>query len=423
MQKNLIYLCSFLLFLSGVHSYSQIKVLSYNLLNFPTGNLQGRVDTLRNIIDYTRPNLLMVQELETAEGLQSITDMMNEIGYGDFAHPEFIPQQSPGSPSNQLQQSIVFDTEIFRLKSDGVVLTDYRDINEYVLYLNDPALANGSDTTFLFVYVTHLKSSTGTDNEQMRLSMVNYLITHFETLPANSHVLFAGDFNLYNNLEPAYLAMMDESNAIVMHDIYTSYGNWAGSAFEHKEILTQCTRSSVIFNDGAGGGVDDRFDFILMSESLMNQSSEFAYTENSYKSVGNTGGCYNQSITDCSSGNEVPPHILQSMYFMSDHIPQYCEFHSDLIDHVAEINFKQPELLIRNSNQQSQQISYTLSGLAGLNYSLDVIDINGKVIHHQEQMSTLSGVIDVSPFPQGMYLLRVISDSEKILPKKFTVVR
>ncbi len=423
MQKNATYVLTMLLLFSGIHVHSQIKVLSYNLLNFPTGNLQGRVDTLRNIIDYTRPNLLMVQELETAEGLQSITEMMNELGYGDFAHPEFIPQQSPGSPSNQLQQSIVFDTEIFRLKSDGVVLTDYRDINEFVLYLNDPELANGSDTTFLYVYVTHLKSSTGVANEQMRLSMVSYLIAHFETLPENSHVLFTGDFNLYNNTEPAYLAITDENNAIVMRDIYANYGNWAGSAFDHKEILTQCTRASVIFNDGASGGVDDRFDFILMSESLVSQSSDFAYTENSFRSIGNTGGCYNQSITDCDLGNSVPANILQSMYYMSDHIPQYCEFHSDVIDRVIDQNLKQPELLLANGNQQSQQLYYTINGFIGNHFTLEVLDINGKVIHQQMPTSTLSGGIDVSRFPQGLYFLRIVADSVSIAPKKFTVIR
>ena len=40
----------------------------------------------------------------------------------------------------------------------------------------------------------------------------------------------------------------------------------------------------------------------------------------SYYAMGNTGTCYNQSITDCSGG-EWSDKILESLYYMSDHLP------------------------------------------------------------------------------------------------------
>lgn len=416
-------LCILLLVASTATSTAQIKLVCYNLLNFPTGNLQGRADTLRNIMDYARPHLLMIQELKTAEGLQEITDVMNEIGYGDFAHPEFIPQQSPGSPLNLLQQSIVYDTEIFRLKSAAVVLTDYRDINEYILYLNDPLLASGGDTTFLYTYVTHLKSSTGVENEQARLSMVNFLIDHFETLPAGSHVVFSGDFNLYNNTEPAYLAITNPENAIVMRDPLSDLGNWAGSAFENKEILTQSTRASTIFNDGAGGGVDDRFDFILLSESLMNQSSELSYTVDSYRSIGNTGNCYNQSITDCDEENEVPFSVLQSMYYMSDHIPQYCELHSDIINRIMPAHSNGTVTLEINGNMHSDYINYQIKGMHHSIFNMEVYNIQGKLIQSISESASKSGQLNVSGLPQGIYILKATSPEIQLPSQKFVVAR
>jgi hypothetical protein len=49
--------------------------MSYNILNFPDGNIAGRVDTLENIIEYYQPHLLMVQELQSENGLTDITDI------------------------------------------------------------------------------------------------------------------------------------------------------------------------------------------------------------------------------------------------------------------------------------------------------------------------------------------------------------
>lgn len=408
--------------ISGFQSQAQLRLLSYNLLNFPTGNLAGRVDTLAHIIDYTRPHLLMIQELENAEGLESITDMMNDLGYGDFTHPDFIPQQSPGSPSNLLQQSIVYDAEVLRLKSSSVVLTDYRDINEFVMYLNDPQLANGSDTTFIYVYVTHLKSSTGSDNEQARLSMVNALINHFNDIPSNSHVIFAGDFNLYSNTEPAYVAMMSPDNAIILKDVYESYGDWPGASFAHKEILTQCTRTSVIFNDGAGGGIDDRFDFILFSESLMSSDSPLHYIDGSFRSIGNTGNCYNMNITDCDVANPVPTDVLQSMYYMSDHIPQYCELQSDILDRISENTLGHFRITFPHGNMTSDLLHYSMHDIGQLSGDIVVYDLEGRELMRSSVMNA-NGQIDCSQWTSGIYHMTYETAGRQIDHAKFLIQR
>jgi endonuclease/exonuclease/phosphatase family metal-dependent hydrolase len=379
--------------------------MCYNVLNFPTGNLQGRADTLANIIDYARPHLLMLQELKTAQGLADITEMMNDIGYGDFAHSTFVPQQSPGSPGNLLQQAIVYDTEVLRMRSEGIVATNYRDINEFVLYLNDPQLAAGADTTFLYVYVTHLKSSTGTENEQLRLEMVNYLVDHFNTLPEDSNVIFSGDFNLYTNTEPAYQAIMNTENAIVMQDPFANYGDWAVDNFAHREILTQCTRTAQLYNDGAGGGVDDRFDFILFSESMMNPDNGIHYSEGSFKSLGNTGLCYNENITDCDTGNPVPVDVLRSIYYMSDHIPQYCELETDILNSVG--SRKNDEPFLRAYFYHPHQIQIEYSGFA---QPVEILlhDMTGKVITGAMDYMTAGKYRLNSPEAgDGVYLISV----------------
>ncbi|MBL7943016.1 MAG: endonuclease/exonuclease/phosphatase family protein, partial [Flavobacteriales bacterium] len=316
---------------------AQVRVMSYNLLNFPTGNLQGRIDTLQNIMDYYRPHLLLIQELKTEDGLADITDMLDDLDYGSFAHGTFVPQQSNGGTTNPLQQNVVYDTQVFTLTDEFVIETDVRDINGFKFYFNDPSLTSEGDTTFLYAFSAHLKSSQGAAEEAARLAMVEAWIDWTaDELSTDDLVLFAGDFNLYTSDEPAYQALTDSSNPVVLQDVFADYGDWSVPGFDHLEILTQSTRISAIYDDGAGGGIDDRFDFILMSEGLYDENSPVQYLDGSYQSLGNNGTCYNNSIILCADDNEVPADVLQSIYYMSDHIPQVLSMQIPTMNGVAE---------------------------------------------------------------------------------------
>jgi exonuclease III len=397
---------------------TEIRLMSYNLLNFPTGNLEGRVDTLANILDYYRPHLLMIQELKTAQGLSDVTDELNDLGYGSFDHGTFIPQVSSGGGGDfPLQQNLVFDTNILRLKSEGFITTDVRDINEFILYINDPLLESGADTTFLYVYVTHLKSSEGAENQALRLSMCEDWLTHVEAeVPVGSFVLLAGDYNIYANSEPAYQLLMNEDNLIPLADPFEEYGNWSSSNFSHKEILTQSTRQTQIFNDGAGGGMDDRFDLILFSENLTQPNSILRYQDNSFKSLGNTGECYNMSITDCDESNPVPFDVLRSMYYLSDHLPQVCSFLFDGNVGIAKHESDDYGMLIYvNANNQ---LTLNFNQFAGNRIWVNISDVMGRTLFSsQTEVNSLRSETGFHPESGKIYFIHVQSENGHLTQK------
>lgn len=408
-------------------SFSQLRVMSYNLLNFPTGNFQGRVDTLENIVDYYRPHLLMVQELQNEDGLNQITDMMNDLDYGNFTSAAFVQQQSDPFNPYYLQQNIVFDQNFLTLKNQLEIITDIRDVNYFRLYFNDNELVNGADTTYLHVFVTHLKSSSGSSNEQLRLQMVEQFLNYIENnLDANDNILFAGDFNLYDTGEPAYQALIDETNTIAMQDPFAEFGNWAVNNFQHREILTQSTRASQIGNDGAGGGLDDRFDFILFSPAMMSSLNPVHFIEGTFKSLGNNGTCYNQSITNCASGNEVPSDVLQSIYYMSDHIPQVCEIEVALELGISEIVASKMTLKWNSAIPANNEIAFTLYPTKHAQLSISVLDLNGKACYNS---STTVGYgpayfqIPCSGLSEGMYMLHIQDELGTITSAKFIINR
>jgi endonuclease/exonuclease/phosphatase family metal-dependent hydrolase len=399
--------------------------MSYNILNFPNGNISGRVDTLENIVDYYQPHLLMVQELQNEAGLTDITDMMDNLGYGDFENAPFVAQQSaPGNPY-KLQQAIIFDRNTMRLHSQDQIITSVRDVNYYKMYLNDTGLQTGSDTTFFHVFVTHLKSSTGSDNELARAQMVQAFQNFTSTNLTNDDLaIIAGDFNIYSNTEDAYALLTNPAAGITMNDPFDSFGNWTGSSFSHKEILTQSTRQSQYAGDGAGGGIDDRFDFILFSNGMMTNSSAITYVPDSYKSLGNNGTCYNNSITSCSGGNEVPNDVLESIYFMSDHIPQVCELAVNLDLNVASIQLGENSTAFRKGNIINNELELIVRNQkAGCTY-VHIYNLSGQLVAQRQLNNGTSPLYFSFSNEQiglGMFIVKVIYADLNISTHRFLV--
>lgn len=388
--------------------------MSYNILNYPTGNIAGREDTLKGLIDYVEPDIFLIQELKNDSGLQLIVNESFANQTGSFVSSTFVPQQSNSGSGWLLQQAMVYDSTKFGLVSESFLETSVRDINKFRMYWKDPQLSAGEDTIFFYVFVAHLKSSQGTSNVEARLEMAQTLTTHFQTLPSDANVIFGGDFNLYTSDEPAYQELLDPTNSILLVDPINSPGNWNSSSFPNKEILTQSTRSSAIFGDGAGGGVDDRFDFILVSQNMLNSWNTVVYEPDSYYALGNNGTCYNQNITDCA-GSE-PDSILNSLYYMSDHLPI-----------IMDLTFGVGNVGILNSELKESCFQLTADGRLSVKWNRServeilVSDLLGKVIWRKGTILHNGGNrFEVPHSFQGQgILIRAASDNQQIVDKLY----
>lgn len=304
-----------------------LKVMSYNLLNFPDGrddcgsNLQvgARWDTLRKIVQYAKPDILMVCELQNEAGADSILNNalnVNNINY--YSRANFVTNQSPGGSS--LNNMFFYNSQKVTLYSQSEVTTDLRDIGAYVVYANDPNLSFYNDTTFMFFFVGHLKAGNWNApiEKNRRAAECNSLRTYIDALAVGSNIIFGGDFNFYTSTEPGY-QILTTGGVNKLNDPINSPGNWNNnSAF--KSIHTQSTRSSNYIECGAVGGMDDRFDFILLSDSMLAGGNRVQYINNSYKAFGNDGIGFNQAI-NAPSNPSLPDSIMEALYYMSDHLP------------------------------------------------------------------------------------------------------
>ncbi len=306
------------LFALNVLGQTELKVMSYNVLTYPESSSDTRADTLKKILDYYAPDLLLLQELKSPGGLADIVGACGDLE-GNYVSGTYEAQISNPNNSWRLQQNIVYNESILELVAESVVTTNYRDVNYFRLYWKGSADIGTMDSVLFHVYVTHLKSSRGEENEALRLGMVEIWMNHIKQLPEYSRIIAAGDFNVYSAFEPAYQLLTTTNGTNTLYDPINMPG-WGEDGSGHAGILTQSTRSSG-GSGGAGGGLDDRFDFVLLSDALMSEDQPVTYIEDTYKALGNNGTCYNRDFLDCNIDNEIPYDILRSLWYMSDHLP------------------------------------------------------------------------------------------------------
>src|SRR5690554_8106850 len=71
------------------------------------------------------------------------------------------------------------------------------------------------------------------------------------------------------------------------------------------------TRNGGNFDCGSQGGMDDRFDQILVSQNVMNNSDNVEYQTGSYRAVGNDGNHFNSSLIS-GSNSMYPTSVVRS---------------------------------------------------------------------------------------------------------------
>ncbi|NPA42675.1 MAG: T9SS type A sorting domain-containing protein [Chlorobi bacterium] len=293
-----------------------LRVMSYNLLMYPSGTTYSREPYLREITASYGPDLLAVCELETEQAADDILNRVLRPHSPGFERAAFEPNHS--DPNSTLHQMLFYNGDKLALHRQTYISTGIRDINRYTLYLKTPSLTAG-DTIFLTVYVLHLKASQGTYNEDTRLQMIRALTADLATLPPDRYVLVAGDFNLYSDREPAYAELTDTTNAIVLDDPAGREGYW----HENRSFADVHTQSPNRNKGGnfVGGGLDDRFDFIFTSVNLLNSASSVRYRTGSYAAYGNNGNCFNGNINDPACSGYYSQTLRDNLYEMSDHLP------------------------------------------------------------------------------------------------------
>jgi len=236
----------------------------------------------------------------------------------------------------------------------------------------------------------------------------------------DEHVILGGDFNIRTSEEDAYEALMNDS---LFYDPLSRPGNWHNSV-AFIDIHTQSTRARVI-NEGSAGGMDDRYDFLVMSDEF-NKPGGWTYSERSYTAFGNDGavreGSYRFNRSIMSPVNLiVSSEMAEALHYGSDHLPVYAEIVFNAL-HAEDITVNVPESLILSAfpNPFNLYVQFRYSIDVSGDFYLGIYDLNGDIKTELVTPNIRSGAYihtwNPQNLPAGLYFARMsVGKIEKII--------
>jgi len=398
------YLLTVLTLFSGIlFAQDTLKVMQYNLLDYGGANSPTNKNPhLKTIINDILPDVFTVNELSNnslyADNI--LVNVLNTNGRSYYQRCTYTNQAN-----SNVVNMLFYNSNKLGFHSQYTILHSLRDMNAYKLYYKDPSLAQTQDTVFIIFVVAHLKAAQGFETD--RDNMANNIMTYLNGLANPGNICIQGDFNLYTSTEPAYQRMITHSNTqIKMYDPINTPGNWSNDN-SYKNIHTQSTRVNTEADGGSGGGSDDRFDFILINQSVKDSLNGIRFIPGSYKAYGQDGNHFNGAV---NSGNTaVSAAIANALYAMSDHHPVVLQLkvrksnltaleNSDVKHWYASIY----------GNPVQQELHVKLFGESNKTGSIQIRNISGQLLISEKVELQSNGnqkIINLNGISEGMYFL------------------
>lgn len=403
-----------------------LTVMHYNLLNYglPVYGCDGinndpddKDSYLRTILMDLNPDIFTVNELRTESYDSSPADRILDNVLNIHFNSTYLRANITNLAGSHIINMLYYNSNMFTLYAHDVIPA-YRDINVYKLYYNSLSLSSGQDTAFLTCIVTHLKSSTGSDNEATRAQMTAAIMEYIESNNMNGNVLMMGDFNIYSDQEQAFQNLINPGNQeIKFYDPIEQAGNWHNNA-DYANVHTQSTH--VTYNDCAStGGMDDRFDFILIDKSLKDNLSHFTYVTESYVALGNDGTCFNEALLSCEN-SDLSNDLVDALYYMSDHLPIILKLSTDLSPSPVITKIINQGFMFKFRNPVKENLRLKLNPDLQGHYNIQLLNLYGDIILNICTYEN-NNIISVSNIDEGLYILKVADPLGRVESKKLVI--
>jgi len=409
MRKVLLLLIGLVLFVDvRAQDWDTLRVMTYNLLYYgevtsfctaQNNDINDKDTYFEVIAKHVKPDLLLVNEMGASivYADRIINNVLNTDGVNRYKR---APIQN--NSFSDLVNGVFYDKNKLVLHAQDKLTqatngsSIVRAIDICTFYYKDPLLKEGSDTVFLYLVGMHLKAGGTSSDVSARdiatQSLMEYLVDNYPL----GYFIAAGDMNVGGSSEAGFQNFL--SNTYGDHRFYDPLipGGWSStSSFAYAH--TQSTHTSG--DCFSGGGMDDRFDLILMSGQIMEDTGMVSFVEDSYVTVGNDGNHFNQALTD-GTNSSVPSAVLGALYEMSDHLPVRADIRVKRLEEdtiPTGVNYPSSRDWKLVSKNNAVQIRGFQRG-----DQVQVHDLTGRL--HESRVDA-SGKISTIGWPAGLYFI------------------
>jgi len=377
--------------LASPAAHAQLRVAAWNISNYGGGRVpQIHASVYASFEGRSMaPDVFLLQEFLSDAALAAFVAALNSApgSPGDWAAAPFV--NGPDTDS-----ALAYRTGKLELLNTvvvavgGVSPNHPRNIMRYDLR----PVGYGSPEAVFACYSVHMKSGDSSEDQQRRLLEAQRIRDDAEALPEGWSFIIGGDFNIQSSNQAAYQEMVgaqinDDGR---FFDPISTPGSWNNNG-AFRFVHTQ---------DPVGaGGMDDRHDQLLLSDSLIEQSG-FAYIgainpatmlpfpystvtwndpNHSYRSWGNDGSTFNVALNPATNAMVGPTigQALKDICAGAGHLPVFLDLRvpaeiesEDIIDFGTVPQYAVATQTLNIANAGDTML-WTESGLATLNYSLE----------------------------------------------------
>jgi len=391
-----------------------LKIVHYNLLRYGDATcspLANKDNWLNTIIGHAQPDILGVNEI------------INEDAYARRVLNLFtVNQKRPTmkriafvntSANSDIVSTLFYDSKKLELKKQAVAQNLLRDIPYVKLYYKSDDLAKGGDTVFIHIFIAHLKAGNTASDANQRKVMAENMMKYVVANNIIGNVLVMGDFNTYTASEDCFQNFVAPADLkYKFNDPADKMGDWAGNS-TYKYYHSQSTRVSDVTGCASGGGMNDRFDHILISTPLLSQTNNIHIIPSSFKYMGQDGNRFNGDLL-ANNTSGVPNNVLQAEYNMSDHLPVLMSL---------EIN-KNRTSIYSSYSLQNVKAWYGV-GKSQINITSVNVEPLSLIIYNTMGVQVLRAIVnsngnyDMSALPVGTYTFTVTNSKGQQLINRF----
>ena len=317
--------------------WGQIRVVTFNMLQEVRPKMTevfAAIGSSARAGFAQPPDIVVLQESLGADTTaEQFANMLNGIyGEGAYARGSLTGvgagTNTSGGPSvvyRTNRVSLISEEQVNQINSSGAARPTLR------YQFRPSGYDSGSD---FYVYNSHFKASFGPTNEARRSWEAQEIRANADALGAGLRAIYSGDLNVYSSAEPAIQSLIAAGTGQAL-DPVNRLGAWSLNA-EFKDVHTQSPVTVGRFAGQVTGGMDDRFDFQLVTAAMMSGRG-FAYIPGSYWAFGNTGThLMDGEITSGSVAALLPylpgyteeqaAAVLTALAESSDHLPVVADY-------------------------------------------------------------------------------------------------
>ncbi|MDD2550133.1 MAG: T9SS type A sorting domain-containing protein [Bacteroidales bacterium] len=407
-MKKLVSLYLLLIVVLTSFAGDSLKIMQYNLLYYDkitdwctvwNNNVEDKNEYLKTITSFYKPDIFTVNEMNgsPASTDKLLNNALNTDGVGYYKRANYT--------GSYIVNMLYYNSEKLALKSQSYILTSPRITDVYQLYYKSDNLQN-TDTVFITCIVTHLKAGNGSDEREARKTASEKIMRYIQNYNIKGNIFLMGDLNVYYGSEPAFQSFLQPtSSGVQLVDPINRVGYWHDNE-SYAAYHTQSTHTSGGCH--SGGGMDDRFDFILASKPIMEGSKGVTYVKDSYWAFGQDGNRLNESLIN-PTNTTLPTEVIDALYNMSDHLPVVMSIYADtelLSSPKPEVNSSQ---IVGFTNPVSNILTLDYRGDRNTNVEVSLVSQTGSIMlnkpTHMVPNSTYH--YNLQNFSTGIYILKV----------------